>query len=223
MATTQTVITPKGALEDPLAYLPYTGITEYAKGKVIYGKHRPSTAIHLVTSGKVQVGRLLEDGKHVVVDIYQPEEMFGESAFLGGANRFEQAKALEPTSVMTWSAEEVGQIILKRPELALAILQILTRRNMELADRIESFSVDSTAQRLARCLIRLSERMGTPDDPGSVRLDPFTHELLSQYIGTSREIVTLYMNQFRRQGYLQYSRRGIMVRLETLKAWMQQN
>ncbi len=29
---------------------------------------------------------------------------------------------------------------------------------------------------------------------------PLTHELLSQYVGTSREIVTHYMNQFRRQG-----------------------
>ena len=40
---------------------------------------------------------------------------------------------------------------------------------------------------------------------------PFTHELLSQYVGTSREIVTHYMNQFRRQGYLRYSRKGILL------------
>jgi hypothetical protein len=38
---------------------------------------------------------------------------------------------------------------------------------------------------------------------------PFTHELLSQYVGTSREIVTHYMNQFRRQGYLRYSRKRL--------------
>ena len=40
---------------------------------------------------------------------------------------------------------------------------------------------------------------------------PLGHELLAQYIGTSRELVTQYMNQFRRQGFLRYSRKGIVV------------
>ena len=40
---------------------------------------------------------------------------------------------------------------------------------------------------------------------------PLTHELLSQYVGTSREVVTQYMNQFRRQGYLRYSRKSIIL------------
>jgi CRP-like cAMP-binding protein len=47
---------------------------------------------------------------------------------------------------------------------------------------------------------------------------PFTHVLLSQYVGTSREIVTHYMNQFRKQGYVSYSRRGILLHRDTLRA-----
>ena len=51
---------------------------------------------------------------------------------------------------------------------------------------------------------------------------PFTHVLLSQYVGTSREIVTHYMNQFRRQGYLRYSRKGILLHRDALKEWLRQ-
>ena len=68
-----------------------------------------------------------------------------------------------------------------------------------------------------------SERRGTPDQDGSVRMAAFTHELLSQYVGTSREIVTHYMNQFRRQGYLQYSRRGIVLYRDAYEQWLRQN
>jgi len=51
---------------------------------------------------------------------------------------------------------------------------------------------------------------------------PLTHELLSQYVGTSREIVTHYMNQFRRQGYLRYSRNAIFVHRDALTDWFRQ-
>ena len=222
MATSQAVIAPQRALEDPLAHLPCSTILEYKKGQVIYNQDQPSTSIHLVIDGKVKVCRLADDGRQVVVDIYQPDEFFGESAFLGLAQRTEIAVALENTKVMTWTTNEIEDITMKRPKLAIALLQLLVQRSMDFGYRIESFSVDNIARRLARTLIRFSERLGSKNDDGSVQMIPFTHELLSQYVGTSREIVTHYMNQFRRQGYLRYSRKGIMLYRDALKEWLKQ-
>lgn len=216
------VVAPQRALEDPLAHLPCSTILEYKKGQVIYNQDQPSTSIHLVIDGKVKVCRLADDGRQVVVDIYQPDEFFGESAFLGLAQRTEIAVALENTKVMTWTTNEIEEITMKRPKLAIALLQLLVQRSMDFGYRIESFSVDNIARRLARTLIRFSERLGSKNDDGSVQMIPFTHELLSQYVGTSREIVTHYMNQFRRQGYLRYSRKGIMLYRDALKEWLKQ-
>jgi CRP-like cAMP-binding protein len=53
-----------------------------------------------------------------------------------------------------------------------------------------------------------------------MHMAPLTHELLSQYVGTSREIVTHYMNQFRKQGYLRYSRKGIVLYRDALQDWL---
>jgi len=39
----------------------------------------------------------------------------------------------------------------------------------------------------------------------------------------SREIVTHYMNQFRRQGYLKYSRKGIILYREAFRDWLRQD
>jgi CRP-like cAMP-binding protein len=65
--------------------------------------------------------------------------------------------------------------------------------------------------------------MGATQADGSVKMAAFTHELLSQYVGTSREIVTHYMNQFRRMGYLQYSRRGIVLHRAAFEQWLREN
>jgi CRP-like cAMP-binding protein len=128
--------------------------------------------------------------------------------------------ALENTKLMTWTTGEIEEISARRPRLAFALLQLLVQRSMDFGSRIESFSVDNIARRLARTLIRFSERLGHEAEDGSVQMIPFTHELLSQYVGTSREIVTHYMNQFRRQGYLTYSRKGILLHRDALKDWL---
>src|SRR5690349_512196 len=223
MATSFTALTPQRALEDPLAHLPCSSIVEYRRGQSIYNQNQPSTAIYLVIGGKVKVSRLADDGRQVVVDIYQPDEFFGESAFVGTAPRAEQATALENTKLMAWGTTEIEDVIMKRPRLAVALVQIFVQRTMEFADRIESFSADNIAQRLARSLLRFSDRLGVRQDDGSVRMGPFTHELLSQYVGTSREIVTHYMNQFRREACLQYSRKGITLDRLAMQNWLGQN
>jgi CRP/FNR family cyclic AMP-dependent transcriptional regulator len=210
------------SLEDPLAHLPCSTIQEYKKGQVIYDQDQPSSSIYLVIGGKVKVCRIAEDGRQVVVDIYQADEFFGESAFLGNVNRAEIAVALEGTKVMTWTTAEIEDISLKRPKLAIAMMQLLVQRSVDFAQRIESFSVDNIARRLSRTLIRFSERLGSRSEDGSIQMIPFTHELLSQYVGTSREIVTHYMNQFRRQGYLRYSRKGILLYKDAMKEWLRE-
>src|SRR5579864_9387765 len=220
LASSPAVVAPQRALEDPLAHLPCSTILEYKKGQVIYNQDQPSSSIHLVIDGKVKVCRLADDGRQVVVDIYQPDEFFGESAFLGLAQRTEIAVALENTKVMTWTTNEIEEITMKRPKLAIALLQLLVQRSMDFGYRIESFSVDNIARRLARTLIRFSERLGAPNEDGSIEMMPFTHELLSQCVGTSREIVTHYMNQFRRQGYLRYSRKGIVLYRDAMHDWL---
>jgi len=221
MATSPiTISAPQKQLEDPLAHLPCSSILEYRKGQVIYNQDQPSTNIYLVIDGKVKVCRMADEGSQVVVDIYRTDEFLGESAFLSSPARDEQALALENTKVMTWTTAEIEGIVMRRPRLAVALLQIMVQRSIEFGHRIESFSVDNIARRLARTLIRFSERLGQNMEDGSVQMMPFTHELLSQYVGTSREIVTHYMNQFRRQGYLRYSRKGIMLYRDAMKDWL---
>ena len=200
-------------LEDPLAYLPCSNILEYQKNQVIYSPDRPCANLYLIIGGKVMVRRMTADGdSELLVDIYVVDEFFGDWALTDSINGYEKAIAVEQnTRVMTWTDTEIEQLILQRPQLGIALIQLLTRRCIGYSRRIESCSLDNVARRLARSLIHFSERLGEKLEDGSIQLMPLSHELLAQYVGTSREIVTQYMNQFRRQGYLRYSRKGIAV------------
>ena len=207
-------------LEDPLSHMPCSNIMEYRKGHAVYGPEIPSSSIYLIIEGKVKICRTAEDGRQVMIDIYQPDEFFGESAFLGNQTN-ETAVAIEGLKVMAWTTPELEELIQKRPRFSLALVQLLVQRQMDFGARIESFSLDNISKRLARALIRFSRRLGQESADGSVKMIPFTHELLSQYVGTSREIVTHYMNSFRRSGFLTYSRQEILLHRELLLGWVE--
>jgi CRP/FNR family transcriptional regulator len=138
-----------------------------------------------VIDGKVKVCRVADDGHAVVVDIYRTDEFFGESALLNSAKRGEQALALENTKLMMWTTSEIEELLLQRPRLAVALLQILVQRSIDFGHRIESFSVDNIERRLARSLVRFAERLGQKAGDGSVEMMPFTHELAQGYLGLS--------------------------------------
>ncbi len=217
MASHSASFEPGKQFEDVLAHLPISSITEYRKGQVVYGPDSPSKSIHLLVTGRIEISQRAEDGSDVLLEIVLPEELFGESALLASPHATEQAKAVVDATVMAWAVSDIESLVTRRPRLAVALLQILSQRNAELIRRIESFSLDTIEKRLARSLIRLSERLGSPEQDGCVRMLPLTHTLLSRYVGASREIVTHHMNGFRRKGLVNYSRAGISFHCNTLR------
>jgi CRP/FNR family cyclic AMP-dependent transcriptional regulator len=211
MTPSATPLESNKQLDDVLAYLPISITTDYKKGESIYSPKHPLNSIYMVVSGIVGVSQIAEGGREVLLDIIRPDELFGEVAFIDLPSHSELATALEKTRLMTWAISDIENLVMTRPRLALGLVQGLVLRNIEFARRIESFSTESIERRLARTLIRFSERLGTADKDGSLRLMPFTHEVLSRYVGTSREIITHHMNRFRKQGCVSYSRRGIVL------------
>jgi CRP/FNR family transcriptional regulator, cyclic AMP receptor protein len=217
MSTTATLCESPTPPEDALAYLPITSATEYSKGQMIYGPLTLSKTLYLVVTGTVELSQIADDGSEVILDVVLPEELFGESAFIDVQGRSDRATAMENTKVMAWAISDMDALAMKRPRFALALLQLLAQRNADLTRRIESFVIDGIERRLARSLIHFAERLGSREEDGSVRMMPLTHEMLSRYIGTSREVVTQYMNRFRRQGYVNYSRLGIVLYRDALR------
>jgi CRP/FNR family transcriptional regulator len=206
--------------EDPLLYLLRKEITTFHTREIIYQSTTPSPGLYLLISGKVKVIRRTDMDSQVLIDIYQANDFFGESSFLGSGRSREIAAALENVSVMCWSFAEVEAQIEREPRLGIALLHILSTRTTDLAQRIESFAGESCMQRLARSFLRFADRFGNVALDGAIEIPPLTHETISQYVGTSREIITARMNQLRNKGMLRYCRKWIRVFPEPLKQYL---
>jgi CRP/FNR family transcriptional regulator, cyclic AMP receptor protein len=204
-------------MEDALMYLPRKGIVEYSKGTIIFDEANPSQSLHLVVQGRVKYAAPLDKGRQTVVDIFNTDDFFGESCLLSSARHTEVATALDNVTLMSWPAAEIEDQVQRQPRLGLALMQMLIKRTLDYEERIQSFALDRTPERLICALLHFAGRLGAPGDEGLVRIPALTHQLISEYVGTSREIVTFQLSHLRRNGLLRYSRQGIDVYVEALR------
>src|SRR5581483_3585831 len=184
----------KGEREDALMYLPRKGVVEYRRGQVIFDEEQPSNGIHLIVRGRVKVAIPVQNDAPTIIDIFSTDDFFGESGILGLPRRGERAVALETSSLMSWTTAEIEEQIGRQPKLGLALIQVLVGRCIDFEERLQSFALEKTPERVARSLLRFAERLGVREEDGSLRIPPMTHQVLSEYVGTSREIVTFQMN-----------------------------
>jgi CRP/FNR family transcriptional regulator len=164
----------------------------------------------LVISGEVKVGRLVGRGREIVTNVFRADCVFGESALIEDY-RSGIATALENTRLMVWTTEQIEAVGRENPRLLTALLQNMVERLGNFEERLQSFTVDDARRRLLRAMIEFSKGASAETPASPVWVPPLTHELLASYIGTSREVVTQLMNLFRKQGLLDYSRKGILV------------
>jgi CRP/FNR family transcriptional regulator, cyclic AMP receptor protein len=207
-------------VEDALMYLPRKGVTNYRRSDTIFDEVSPSQALHLVVQGRVKVTLAVEDGAQTVVDIFNTDDFFGESALLGSNRVAERAVALDNVTLMSWTRAEIEEQIERQPRLGIALMQMLVKRGLEYEERLQSFALDKTPERIVRALLRFADHLGAPAEDGSLCIPPLTHQAIAQYVGTSREIVTFQMNHLRQLGLLRYSRRGIQVYSDALGEYL---
>lgn len=212
-----TTRTSSREVEDALIYLPRKGVADYRRGQIIFMENQPSRELYLIVKGRVKVAIPLENGMQTLIDIFSTDDFFGERALLGTARHSERAIALDDVSLMSWSTSEIDAQVEREPRLGIALLQMLVKRSLDYEDRLQYFALDKTPERVVRAVLRFADRTGTRAEDGSLEVPPLTHQLISEYVGTSREIVTFHMNQLRQKGVLNYSRRGMRVNPDALR------
>jgi CRP-like cAMP-binding protein len=210
-------------LEDALMYLPRKSLVTYRKGQTIFDESHPPVGLYLVVDGRVVVTASLDDGSETVIDIFGADDFLGENSLLGSIHHSRRARALDDVSMMSWTTREIEEQSERQPKLAIALLQMLVKRGLDYQVRLQSFALDKTPERVVRCLLGFAGRMGTPTQDDRIDIPPMTHQVIAQYVGTTREIISLQMNQLRHRGVLRYSRKGIQIDIRGLHDHLRQS
>jgi CRP-like cAMP-binding protein len=197
--------------------LPRKPALEFAKGRTIYDPQQLGDHLYVVILGRVKLSNIADDGFQTVGRIVCAEGLFGEACLIGRGPRTETAVALDNSTLMAWSCDDIEQQVEREPRLGIALSQYMVRQCISLQDRIESMAVHKTPERVMLALIQLAADLGSPMADGSTRVASLTHHTIAEYVGTSRPAVTVQMNRLRRMGMLRYSREFIDIHARAMK------
>jgi CRP/FNR family cyclic AMP-dependent transcriptional regulator len=178
-------------------------IVEFKGKQVIYTQGDPANNVLYIQQGGVKLCVINETGKEAVVAMLGPGDFFGEGCLAGQPKRIGTAVAVTPTAALVIDRKEMIRVLHEEHAFSDRFISHMLSRNIRFEEDLVDQLFNSTEKRLARALLLLA-RYGTEDQPQKV-LPKLSQEMLATMIGTSRSRVNLFMNKFRKLGFIKYN------------------
>ncbi|PAX06995.1 Crp/Fnr family transcriptional regulator [Sphingomonas lenta] len=196
-----------GDLADRLS--PHATVLRSRGGRLLLNVGAPSTSVHLVLEGRVQVVVCSGHGGEVILRDLAAGDLFGELSAIDGRPRSTSIVALGDCTVASIPGPAFRDAACATPEGALWLARRLTAQVRGLTERILELNTLRVPARLHCELLRLST-----DDPetGGRTIDPApTHADLAARVGTHREAVTRELRWLAGRNILAQHRRRIEI------------
>jgi CRP-like cAMP-binding protein len=193
--------------------LPASRLVHYKAGATIFSQGDKCTAVHCIKQGVVKLTLVSRRGRAGVLGFLGRGDFFGENCISNRAFYSTSAVAVVPSSIMVISRDKMLRVLAEEPSVCSRFIIYLLARNHRIEQDLIDHLFNSSEKRLARTLLLLAEyEMGNTDV--SI-MSNVNQDTLAEMVGTTRPRVNLFMNKFRKSGYIQYDKNG---RLEVYKS-----
>ena len=190
-------------------------VSQYRTKQNIYKQGSPAFTLFYIQSGGVRLTTRTKHQSSAVTAILGVHDFFGELCLAGYPLRMSTAVALTASSIRTIKKTKMLQMLRTKNKASNALVAYLLSSVKNYRDHVANLITSPAEQRLARVLLRLAhlEKNGR----GVVEIPVISHQVLSEMVGTTRSRVNLFMNRFRKKGYIAYDG-GLEVRRSLRKA-----
>jgi CRP/FNR family cyclic AMP-dependent transcriptional regulator len=194
---------------EPAAFLAGVGkgrtIIKPRPKDIVFAQGDEADAVFYIKKGKVKVTVVSKQGKEAIVAILGVDEFLGEGCLIGQPKRLATAKAMTECEIMRIEKEEILESIRSEPVFSLMFITHVMARSARIEEDLIDQLFNSTEKRLARLLLLLAN-FGKEGKPEPI-LGKISQETLAGMVGTTRSRVSLFMNKFRKAGFIDYNGR----------------
>ena len=178
-------------------------VKEFKKAELVYSQGDAADSVMYLQKGSVKLTVVSEGGKEAVVAILGPGDFLGEGCLAGQSVRMGTAATITPSTLPVIEKREMFKVLHEQHELSDRFISFMLARNIRIEEDLVDQLFNSSEKRLARTLLLLA-RYGKEDKPHGV-LPNVSQEMLAEMIGTTRPRVNLFMNKFRKLGFIKYN------------------
>jgi CRP/FNR family transcriptional regulator, cyclic AMP receptor protein len=177
-------------------------IEAYQKHQEIFAQGEVADTVFYIQKGKVKVTVLSEHGKEAVVGLLAQGQFFGEGCLNGAKLRTATTHAMEECLLTSLTKATMISALEAEPKFSAFFVAHLLSRNSRIEEDLVDQLFNSSERRLARLLLLLADFGKDGAKPVAVTL---SQVVLAEMIGTTRSRVSLFMNRFRKKGFISYN------------------
>ena len=177
-----------------------TQSVELQRGDVVFSVGAVAEHLYVMEDGIVAIVSRSEDGRESVFALMERGDLFGEMGLLDGLGRSAEARALEPSQLISIPYEVVRREFDAQPMLLWGVVGLLAGRLRTMDEALADTMFLDVTGRTAKRLLELG---GDLDE----FVLPITQEELASMVGASRERVNKAIASFVRLGWIDQSER----------------
>lgn len=182
------------------------------KGNYIYLPDDISDHIYIILEGKIKIGYFRDGDKEVVTTILEKGNIFSEKSILGEKKQKDFAIAMVDSMIVSFLQLDFDQLLNEHKDLSVLMMQIMGERMIEMESRLESLVFKDSRSRIIDFLIKSVEKNGQRIGYEWVVRNFLTHQDIASLTSTSRQSVTMVLNDLRNENIIQFDRKRLLIR-----------
>ena len=196
-------------------------VAKFRRKETLFAQGDRAKNVMYIQKGCVELTVVNDNGKEAVVAILGPGDFLGVRCIAGESIRRSTATAIAPTTVLVIEKDEMIRLLHEEHEFSDRFIAYMLARSIREEETLIDQLLDSAEKRLLHTLLLLAS-FGAPGRPQDV-LPNISQEMLAEMIGTTRPRVNLFMNKFRKLGFIEYGGRprGLQINKSRLGAILQ--
>jgi CRP-like cAMP-binding protein len=183
----------------------------FNRGEVIFAEGSQGDVMYVIRHGRVLIKREHAGGRTIALIEMGSGDLFGELAIFDKEARSATAECVEPTQLVALTGRDVNRVLMRNPEIAIKLLQQLSRRIRAANLRIGDQYFQSTEGRIVNVVLGLAEQQNDAEVEAGMFVRANQAEI-AQLASTSRETVSRFLANCQRAELLTTYRGRLQLR-----------
>ncbi|MEO7991788.1 MAG: Crp/Fnr family transcriptional regulator [Chryseolinea sp.] len=182
---------------------------EAKKNQIIYAKGGEKKVFILI-SGKVKISEIKSNGDEMIKELILPGDLFGDVMLNYEGPNYEYAEIVsERATYYTINQEQLASMMRSNYALTMNYMSKVSEKFKSLENRYVNMVSKDVKSRLIYCFKEWARKEGRKLGDKIIVKNSLTHNDLANLISTSRQTVTVILNELKESGEISYNRKEI--------------
>jgi len=172
-----------------------SNINNYKKRQLIYKEGNHPHYLFYIFKGKVKTFKTHEDGKDLVIDLYNEGDFFGYTALIELGLYNETAEAIEETELALIPRKEFEALLNENPAIARKLIGLLSKNVLAKEQHLLGIAYNTLRKKVADALVSMQKKYHTnKNEPYTIDI---SREELATIAGTATESLIRTLSDFK--------------------------